>query len=432
MCIDLYLHNTCREHDTRHLCILNPITGYTVYSPWQDPILSQRCEYPSMIERILPHESCPFHPGCCRLEQQFLCWSRTGECQTRVRYHHFVDEDESETNDVSFLDAYLGFNPSLLFIVAWCFKAGVELKLADTCRRQILERLAITGQYGDGLHDGVPDTSRNEDLYAQLARLSHVDACAREVLGQFAMLWDLNTAPGALPPRPGLYPDPEQNVYLSMNYRLRVEGWFARDRSQFPWPQLVRVRPELRAGLLPINDDPAVVQWGVVGVNPGGFDPVGAVSLERLTLGKASPREITHVVYNPGTPVVYSPSFATVESASSPSSPPLPSIPSAQSEPESSSSSSSTNDDGEFDEEIEYPVEAIVDHRPHGVPRSRIQAFKVRWEGEWPPNEKETWQRRSDIAKAIIDEYWNNIHSFERNTAKAQKRRHRKQLRGEY
>ncbi|KAI1204178.1 uncharacterized protein F4807DRAFT_465905 [Annulohypoxylon truncatum] len=262
MCFDLYVHNTAREHDTRHLSIINPVTGYTVYSPWQDPYMSPPCDYPHILEPIPPHQSCPFHPRCCRLQRHFVCRFKDGSCQTQVKYHHFVDEASGETNNTSFLSAYFGYNPSLLSLAGWFFKAGVEFALADKYRSQISQRLAGMVERDNGQARDMMDLTERTDLEARYSHLTYVINCSRQVLGQFAMLWDLNTGPGGLPPRPGGNPNPEFNAPLSRRLNLRTHGWVKRDDSPFYWPQLIQLWPNFEAGFLPFGDDPSVVHFG--------------------------------------------------------------------------------------------------------------------------------------------------------------------------
>ncbi|KAI1453355.1 hypothetical protein F4805DRAFT_478606 [Annulohypoxylon moriforme] len=273
MCFDLHIHNTPREHDTRHLSIINPVTGYTVYSPWQDPYTSPPCDYPHLLEPIPPHQFCPFHPRCCRLERHFICRFRDGTCRTQVKYHHFVDDANDETNDASFLSAYLGYDPSLLLIAAWFFKSGVELALADKSRSQISQLLTELAERDNSQGYNIVNSTRRTELESRYAHLTYIISCSREVLGQFATLWDLNTGPGALPPRPGSHPDPECNAPLSRRLKLRTDRWVKRDDSQFSWPQLTQLWPNFEAGLLPIGDDPSVVLWSTMGESQGDFNP---------------------------------------------------------------------------------------------------------------------------------------------------------------
>ncbi|KAI0017963.1 hypothetical protein F4780DRAFT_781815 [Xylariomycetidae sp. FL0641] len=102
MCIHLFLHNTSPEHDTRFLAVLNAITGYTVYSPFQDPYV-KACGAPCFAAApssrglvvvaggdIQPHEHCLWHPACCRLERSAICRQPDPRrCTTWTKYHHY-------------------------------------------------------------------------------------------------------------------------------------------------------------------------------------------------------------------------------------------------------------------------------------------------------------------------------------------------------
>lgn len=186
----------------------------------------------------------------------------------QVRYHHFVDEANGETEDITFLSAYFGYNPSLLLIPGWFFKAGVELALADKYRSQISRRLAEMARRDNGQSQNTVNQIERNDLDARYAHYTHIINLSREVLGQFATFWDLNTGPSALPPRPGSNPEPSCNEPLSSALKIRTNRWVKRDEGQFYWPQLIQLWPNFEAGLLPIGDDPSIVQFGSMPV-PG-------------------------------------------------------------------------------------------------------------------------------------------------------------------
>ncbi|KAI0377318.1 hypothetical protein F5Y04DRAFT_178823 [Hypomontagnella monticulosa] len=237
MCLDVFVHYTDESHDTRFLSIINPKTRYTVHSPWQEPYKLYSCKQPHAVEPIPPGQACPWHPGCCRLERFRLCsYPNPSICVTWLKYHHLVDEEEGQNLDLNPLREYLTYNPPLLFIVGWLFKKGVQLALAH-------ERL------GDDNHEH-SDTS---DLI--------------ESLGQFAILWDLNTRPGGLPPRPGQRPNPEHNEDLAQTLGLRVKDWGLTDDGKPPWPRNVRLRDVYRTGIIAINDNPSVITSSGAGEN---------------------------------------------------------------------------------------------------------------------------------------------------------------------
>ncbi|KAI2617880.1 hypothetical protein GGR54DRAFT_201814 [Hypoxylon sp. NC1633] len=470
MCFHVISHHTSSEHDTRFLSIINPVTGYTVYSPFQEPYTGQRCTYPHIVAPIHPVPVCPWHPGCCRLTENVICHGDPNVCATRVRYHHYVDEEKGEINDLSFLHAYLSWDPSNLLIPAWFFKAGVELGLADMYKNQTLRRLDQLN--GAGLY-----AAERASLEPHLARYSNMLTCAQETLGQFARLWDEKSEQGFLPPRPGKHPDPVQNVYSSAALNLRVGTWAKTDTNAFPWPQLVELWPRFRAGLLRFEDDPAILP--LVGstrmssnlntdalfsnlsldspyksppidpriFNPAPVNPLPFTAPPTQPLLSSPPlrypvqeRQFITPTTQPAISQYSSMSSLTTLSSASPSpfsSPPLSSVHSShpldtESESEAAStifvslsgSSESETTEGaeslgtELDEGQVFAIEALVGHRPPGASRSRVVSYRVRWEGDWPPRQKETWQRERDIAPCHIEEYWKRLSDAGRSPQK--------------
>ncbi|KAI0106368.1 hypothetical protein F4776DRAFT_646307 [Hypoxylon sp. NC0597] len=435
MCLEVYVHNTSHEHDTRLPSIINPSTGYTVYSPFQEPYPCRPCDYTHVFEPISPQQFCPYHQGCCRLEGKIVCRFEEGTCATRVKYHHFVDKENGEEEDLSFLDAYLGSNPSLLFLAAWFFKAGVELALANICRNKIRERLSEKDD--DNSDEG--DTVQRAGLGVRLAHLSYVIACSNEALAQFAILWNLNSGPGVLPPRPGRHPYPEQNAELSRLLNLKVQGWNQRDVSQYPWPPKVELWEEFKAGSFSFYDDPSIMSWAFVNEIKGFIPnpPSSFLNIKRLL---SPPEPINWEVFNPNTKIAPLDSSAPTGMLSSPSSAlsPLPPPPNSSNDIKSSEcvSDSDSNNNEINDEEDEtdrvYPIEAIVGHRPRKSTLKHVTAFKVRWEGDWEPNQKETWQHKEDIAPQIIKEYWEEVSAKNRKRTAGRMRRRIRQQKGKY
>ncbi|KAI2777790.1 hypothetical protein F4815DRAFT_279405 [Daldinia loculata] len=259
MCLEIYVHCTTPEHDTRHLSTLNPVTGYTVYSPWQEPH-SKICEHPHIIEQIDINQHCLWHPGCCRLEHHRRCWS--DNCSMWSTYHHFVDEQNGEAKDISFLGMYMGHNPTNLLIAGWLFKAGAEVEVSKHHLRN--SPIIIEGSsYAAGLANAEWLRRRLYEIYNK----------AKECLAQFAILWDMNSGPGALPPRPGLEADPRLNEFVSSLLCLRVadSGQFL-DTSTVSWPHYIQLWDKFRAGVVPLRDDPYSVPW-IAGASRVESDP---------------------------------------------------------------------------------------------------------------------------------------------------------------
>ncbi|KAI5856159.1 hypothetical protein GGS23DRAFT_601268 [Durotheca rogersii] len=321
MCLRLTVHHTSRRHDTRFLSIINPVTGYTVHSPWQEPYQTlQVCDYPCVVEKIPVEEHCLWHGHCCRLHTTYLCQQDVGICAVWVKYHHFVfDEDEYHDdehhdehhdehdrkipNDLPFLGAYLRYG-ACLQLVPWLFKAGVELCLADTYRAQISRELA-----GAILDRGADAAEKRMLLESRLRHFEIVMAYARDCLGQFARLWDAETARRALPPRPGAAADPEQSAVVSELMRLDVESWAQRDVGVVPWPDYIKIWPEFRKRPFPVatDGDPSLACWTCVLV----YQKLGPMPTQR---------EIPTLSFDPNLPLLSSTSSldSTVSGLSSP------------------------------------------------------------------------------------------------------------------
>ncbi|KAI2617922.1 hypothetical protein GGS26DRAFT_602936 [Hypomontagnella submonticulosa] len=245
MCIVVLIHHTHRHHDTRYPSVINPITGHTVYSPWQDPGESPPCD-----------SCCPSKP---------------------ISYHYFAFDDEKfRTSDLGFLrHEYMMYNPSLLFIVSWLFKSGVELYAARQHLQPLMQRLAKakihSGVYSedddsgdDKMDEGIPNVAEAAELEQKVAFYTSIINRAIDNLTQFALIWDLNTRPGTLPPRPGQRPNPADNGDLAEKLHLRVLGWVDDDITLPPWPQRIPLLDEYRGGIIPIDDDPSVIDWLIV------------------------------------------------------------------------------------------------------------------------------------------------------------------------
>ncbi|KAI0116749.1 hypothetical protein F4814DRAFT_413878 [Daldinia grandis] len=337
MCLEIYVHNTTPEHDTRLLSILNPVTGYTVYSPWQEPY-SSMCIYPHITEKIDINQHCPWHRGCCRLEHHTRC--QLGNCNMWTKYHHFVDEENGESKDLSFLDAYTGHNPIHPFIAGWLFKSGAELEHSNftlSAPPTIIEERS----YAAGL-------ARAEWWRT---RIHDAGTSGKEHLAQFAILWDRNTGPGALPLRPGSQADPMLNDCVSSLLGLRVaKSEQFLDAGPILWPHYIQLWDKYRDGILPVRDDPFTIPW-IAGGNTAVSDPGSMFSAVPDSVGD-------NVGLDTGDNV--------------------------------------------------HIVEALVDHDPpHAAPRA-ARWYKVRWEGDWE-NDKETWERDTDISPQLIDTYWEKL-----------------------
>ncbi|KOS20702.1 hypothetical protein ESCO_004460 [Escovopsis weberi] len=78
----------------------------------------------------------------------------------------------------------------------------------------------------------------------------------------------------------------------------------------------------------------------------------------------------------------------------------------------------------------EYFVECLEDVRFHGDPNEGIvRYFKVRWEGDWPPDQKTTWEPEANIPVAMVKTFmktWRQPHKRADGAGNKDKDRDRK------
>ncbi|KAI5917843.1 hypothetical protein F4810DRAFT_633619 [Camillea tinctor] len=502
MCIKLYIHNTSRQHDTRFLSVINPATGYTVYSPFQDPYVKLspcQCPIPHTHpgrphpDILAPHEVCLWHAPCCHLEILNVCRLTNKldiedddpeSCQSWTKYHHFCETAEGR-EDRSFLSKYFlspphpHHNTTLLPFAAHFFKSGVEFALANRYHGQVVRRLQDPNMHHAPMHE-------KQALARQLAYFDRVSRVAVGVLAQFAMRWDASQ--NMWPARPGRARYPTLNAFADYDaLRLRAASWARDDVAPVAWPHGEKRWNEFDAMLPFPRDDPSVVPWcffpSGTGAVPqwqqGGawerfpremLDPAlfegedkdegmgarwsgmpdmfaGEDNFEvdpnfdfSFGLGDMAPPNQWDSSFNQGMqtysmgeqmdvdmtmdmpPVLGDiaaahPDVALPSIEVSPS--PTPSSPLSSSFSVCSSTdnddgmdegndedSSDDSDDDSDDEDKEYPVECLVDHKPRRGPRAGVKHYRVRWAGNWPARQKETWQPRANIAPQVIRQYW--------------------------
>ncbi|KAI1469000.1 uncharacterized protein F4812DRAFT_353973 [Daldinia caldariorum] len=352
MCFTVYIHHTTSEHDTRHLSIINPVTGHTVYSPWQRPYYT-KCEHPHIVGPIHPGEHCKWHPGCCRLECRKWCWTKG--CKVLAEYHHFVDKEKGEVNDTSFLQQYMGRSVDRLWIAGHFFKNGVELHMA---RHFIKESRRIIKESPNPL-----DVTRSIWLKE---RTSADEQLAIAGLGQFALLWNMNVGFGGLPPRPGFEPDPRRNGDIERLLGLRVvpvpDSEVVVDTNDIKWPYYVKLEQQYQAGIEPIPDIPVIVPSIVKGTRLESLvDPMPSAQFSgshTLKTGSVGTRS------NPGN--LARKGGKTVHRA-----------------------------------------EAVVGHWPLTEARNAVKWYKVRWAED--SGDKETWENNHHISAELIHVYWQRL-----------------------
>ncbi|KAI0007543.1 hypothetical protein F4779DRAFT_629026 [Xylariaceae sp. FL0662B] len=425
MCFHLYTHHTTPDHDTRFLSTLNPVTGYKVRSPFQDPFIG-KCDYPCRLEQLKLEEACPWHGGCCRLERREICrWGAVtpgtitvngrrnkqtsiGNCIDWFNYHRLVYIDDGGLDDeTSFLQPFFKSEPGVIALAANFFKVGVELTLATTYHIQIAQKLTRVdggdnqvkvgdqgqGNEGESAVIGVPERT---ELERHLGHFNRVIQYAESILAQFARLWDLKTMRGEALTRPGREPYPEHNWAVIMGLELVMEGWDGNDEGTITWPHNVELWPQLhlhRHSFLSRHHS-HIMHLPVT---------IMAILIALLVLTQPS-RAVLGQDYLP----------SSGSTSASPSRSLNPSVRIKSSSSNDSTSNDATDDaTDDTDSEIsgaEYDVEALVDHRPKGVSRSQVRFFKVRWEGDqWSPSQKETWERKRNIAPHLVRNYWKSF-----------------------
>lgn len=306
MCLKLYVHNTpsTPTHESRWPSILNPRTRWAVYSPFQDPYL--RCCPTPCLPDLAPHERCPWHRGCCRLETFHLScvlyhpenhppFARAGSSCPRPAVHmHLYSEEHAyllaagavaaaNNNGYGFLDHLLACDPLFLAVQNGLFLAGVELLLASKYHRDTTQRLdSIHRLYLPQLQLPPPlqppsyttssssnnnnnNSSNTQMLLAEAGNLERAAVPrwslairrAESWLGELAGLWDRRQA-SMMPwvvmqyddfvPRPGREADPRANtpgVNLGMYSVLRPCHDYACciDAGPVVFPSEARPRP---------------------------------------------------------------------------------------------------------------------------------------------------------------------------------------------
>ncbi|KAI1134959.1 hypothetical protein F5Y05DRAFT_396100 [Hypoxylon sp. FL0543] len=64
-----------------------------------------------------------------------------------------------------------------------------------------------------------------------------------------------------------------------------------------------------------------------------------------------------------------------------------------------------------------WVVERLEGDRMMNVNGKRQRYFKVRWEGDWPPDQNPTWEPEENIPEALVKQYWKRKSSRRRTTS---------------
>ncbi len=429
MCIHLFNHHTTPEHESRWVSVINPVTGYAVSSPFQHPRY-MTCEAPCIREAILLSQRCEWHQSCCRLYCQILPCQAPVQCMSpRICLHLY--EGEYEKLPLGFLDHLQTCDPLLLDTLSQLFLCGIELSLANLFGQQLTYILTEPSrelspssrsylEWRRDLFRGVVDM--NEEHLGQLARF--LDLCGETTTGSGSYF----------PPRPGRERRPELNgLGPTAGFPfLRAVSWAGEDGGPVPWPDGVSLWPDLAALIRRFSGASNFVPWAgglpirlgnttvsveyladisdvLAGAAPGASasrDPrplplSGGDTMSGGRLRRSPEQGGDDEDYDSSQDAECDPDYD----------PPLPPRVAEDDDADDNANDSDGDegkDEGE-DEEDTYLIEALVAHRPAATDRAKVRHYKVRWLGDWPASQKQTWEPFGNIAESIIDEYWADL-----------------------
>ncbi|KAI0186237.1 hypothetical protein EV127DRAFT_484331 [Xylaria flabelliformis] len=261
MCIRVCIHRTSAAHDKRFHAILHPATGYTVLSPFQDPVIDSCGASPPCIEQPT-RGRCPWHGRCCNFDRYDLCNAQPPQSRrcsisssSVVNYHHFLSK-ESPTFSVGVLRAYM-LDPTFPSLAARFFKAGVELNLALAKLPELkaaLDRLGNAGLSGDA-------AVNKANIASRWYHYQHIKLASAAFMAQLAIYWDMKVDSGLWPSRPGREMFPELNAYNDSDAHLKVVDIGKMDFDpRGEWPHIFKQSPNFGESLLH-NKDPNPLPW---------------------------------------------------------------------------------------------------------------------------------------------------------------------------
>lgn len=461
MWIDLFVHRTTTEHESRWISVINPATEYTVRSPFQHPFL-KTCEVSCIREPILPNQRCEWHGSCCRLEYERLpCLTLGQDTRPPVCFHLY--EGELEKLPPGFLDYLRSCDHLLISTLVALFLTGIELSLSTLFKQQ-LNRI-LTNPSSSQL--SAADQAYVEERTSFFGNYANNSV---EFLGQIARFFDLYNDSGAFLPRPGKESRPELNMTGPNLPFLKVVSFSGADSSPTPWPSSVVLWPSTEVIIRKYSDACSFVPWakgmpiqlGNTLISVEHLIPLPNV-MSILATNDRAPRNSPFPFGCTFTPVISRPGLrkevsdiSQVEtwlSQAEPNSPPgsngsglvrtngisrkcrsetsrTDSSLDAECEPDfeylAQHQSVNTNENSDdSDKESTYPVETLLSHRPPVSYRSKVRSYRVRWAGKWPASQKETWEPTSNIALDIIDSYWADL-----KRRKRQRRQSKRNSRG--
>ena len=271
MCVDIYLHNTSYAHESRWVSLINPGTGWAVYSPFQEPY-RRCCATPCLKEPVPAQKQCPWHGGCCVLDRLFrrcAFYDRASNfvpCSRPLTVLHFYQGEgtgaggEVARIPASYVEYLLICDPLFLSLQNQLFNAGAELILARTCyasaARRFEELRFIDGLLTPPVSPAVgrratvsPETAA---VRQELTRCDQMVRAADAYVTELARYWDHKSATGGKPgsptskdftPRPGREPEPLNNLMHFEDTMFRVFSYGLRDKAPIPFPNNVPLRP---------------------------------------------------------------------------------------------------------------------------------------------------------------------------------------------
>ena len=287
MCVDLYLHNTSYAHESRWVSLINPGTGWAVYSPFQEPY-RRCCATPCLRGTVPAQKQCAWHGGCCMLDRVFrrcAFYDRASNivpCSRPLTVLHFYQgEGTGPGGEVaripgSYVEQLLTCDPLFLSLQNQLFNAGAELVLARTCQaraaRLFEDLCSIDALFPPPMPraGGRRPTEGPETAAArqELTRSSQMVNFAIAYISELARFWDHKTATAGKPfndftPRPGREREPLENFLHCEDTMFRVFSWGVRDAAPIPFPNTVPLRPgdEFERAVRAHSDDSHIIPW---------------------------------------------------------------------------------------------------------------------------------------------------------------------------
>lgn len=246
MCLTLYAHYTSRRHDSRPFSLLNPTGNQavrranTVSNPFADPP-PLYCQFPCVTEPIDYHLQCPWHRGCCRLEEESWC-EAPSRCPNAVvsHFHPNVRWEDRDRAELPFRRFFAEQN-WFVSLRGDLFQAASVLWETNQKILDLVSDIAEARRSASG-------RDRDPSGYSSLRRA--LQAAERQFesdayfLGQLARVWDLQHERGRCPVRPGRRIVAEASGGGFEQRHPRADGRRTVPRNEVPWPDWISVGDE--------------------------------------------------------------------------------------------------------------------------------------------------------------------------------------------